>query len=669
MALSATGEQIMSPSQVETFGNEESGCPRKWAIEKLSGIKRPDTPATLLGTRVHELREAWLLRGEYPDAREVFECVERGEKVRYFPGQIAIGGLGLCPKPGEVDVEGEIEFRTPSGILWGGRMDMSWAEGVGRLWYGKDLEMLLFGADVNGAPSGLTPHVGDHKTTKDKQYAKTADTLAKDLQANLYALRGMMQHEAEHAHLHWIYSLTKPKDQAKSWAVRIVVGLEQAREVVGKAEVHARKMLQLYRERPDPQDVTPNPRACSAFGGCPYSGTQHCKLTVSEMFGEAEENVAGLDFDSYISQRGAELRGEEAPPPPPPVEEAPPPPPPSAPDYDRVEQTRAILSDAAGRPSRPSYWMPGDELNPAQAWLKGQGKPLSVIAMAAENSPRSEIAAAYDSGGFRVPGDVINSPEAPPVAPASPEQLPVAPEKDEDESAADELDGLDKAALLTVCLQLGIGADKTKGKREAGLKNLIREARVKASMAGTDVHTNEEVFTSAPPPPPSGEWQITATFVPPPPPAPEPLPADEKTQPSIPVLPPPPPQAPVVAARAAAPAEIAALRGSPDVEEGKPVRLLLIDAFPETGLAGVTYFSRVLEQVMPSFRKEHGVSHHKAMDFGHGAAALAYAVEQYLRARAEAKPIDVLIVDARTHEGLDCLDTLRLLSDTTIRGC
>lgn len=674
MALSATGEQIMSPSQVETFGNEESGCPRKWAIEKLSGVQRPDTPATLLGTRVHELREAWLLRGEYPDAREVFECVERGEKVRYFPGQIAIGGLGLCPKPGEVDVEGEIEFRTPSGILWGGRMDMSWAVGAGSVWYGKALREIVEDAQRQTHGFGLTPHVGDHKTTKDKVYAKTDDPksdkyLGKDLQANLYALRGMGQHYAESAKLHWIYTLTKPKDQAKSWAVRIEVTRQQSEDVVGKAEVHARKMLQLYRERPDPQEVQPNWRACSAFGGCPYSGTKHCKLTVSEMFGEAEENVAGLDFDSYITQRGAELRGEEAPPPPPPVEEAPPPPPPALNPMAAAGLRVAEAAVAAGVLTRPAYWMPGDELNPAQAWLKGQGKPLSVIAMAAENSPPSEIAAAYDSGGFRVPGDIINSPEAPPVAPASPEQLPVAPEKEDDESAADELDGLTKVDLQALCTQMRISADKTKGKREAGLKNLIREARVKASMAG-----------DAPPPPPPF---TTDTGVEVPPPAPEPFPADEKTQPSIPAPPPPAPADPfagVTGAPEPPPTRVKLqewVKDEVDPDESGPVvhiETLCIDCYPVDQGSGPgeptprapTMLSSILAAIMPAFRKEHGVSHHKAIDYGAGAAALSYAVEQYVCAREE--PITCLVVDSRTPEGSDLLVTLQRLSNTTIRG-
>lgn len=44
----------LSASQLKTF----TLCPRKWAFDKRDRVPRPDTQNPL-GTRVHEILEAW----------------------------------------------------------------------------------------------------------------------------------------------------------------------------------------------------------------------------------------------------------------------------------------------------------------------------------------------------------------------------------------------------------------------------------------------------------------------------------------------------------------------------------------------------------------------------------------------------------------------------------
>jgi hypothetical protein len=80
--------------------------------------------------------------------------------------------------------------------------------------------------------------------------------------------------------------------------------------------------------------------------------------------------------------------------------------------------------------ARPPYWVDGDPMNDTQAYLKGQGKPLYVIASVADNPPPANvlnalIAAVNPAAVLPTtsPG-VVNPPEAPKYAPATPSQMP-----------------------------------------------------------------------------------------------------------------------------------------------------------------------------------------------------------------------------------------------------
>ena len=61
-----------------------------------------------------------------------------------------------------------------------------------------------------------------------------------------------------------------------------------------------------------------------------------------------------------------------------------------------VSAAKAAPTEAPNAVDEPEYWQPGDPLNDVQEFLKMKGKPLSFIAMNADNPPPDDIAKSYD---------------------------------------------------------------------------------------------------------------------------------------------------------------------------------------------------------------------------------------------------------------------------------
>src|SRR5690242_4575961 len=96
---------VLSASQYARFE-----CLRRGTLEYVHGFKQPPSASLRLGSRVHEMAEAWLRDGTVPDVMEALEIEGR----THYPGQILTAGLHLGPPPGTAIVEGDIEFSTPS---------------------------------------------------------------------------------------------------------------------------------------------------------------------------------------------------------------------------------------------------------------------------------------------------------------------------------------------------------------------------------------------------------------------------------------------------------------------------------------------------------------------------------------------------------------------------
>jgi CRISPR/Cas system-associated exonuclease Cas4 (RecB family) len=294
-----------SPSSIKSFLR----CPRRWAWEKVEGVRVESAPSAALGTRVHEILEAWLRDGTTPDLREEFSYAHphspTDRTVRH-PGQIARTGLHLLPAPGTVDVEAEMYIgreHSPNGPYFG-RLD-------------------------GHKPYALEVLVLDHKTTSDPRYALTEETLRKDVQAVMYAAWAMIRYGVVNVRLRWIYSLTKKPYRA--WAVEVVVHRDEIAPVLETIDRTAAAMWRIYSVGVRALDVPPNPSACSDFGGCPHRA--RCALTPQQTLEALMSANESPDLDALLASMG--IHGPSAvgaaPPPPPPLPEPGPINPPEAP--------------------------------------------------------------------------------------------------------------------------------------------------------------------------------------------------------------------------------------------------------------------------------------------------------------------------------------------------
>lgn len=500
----------LSASQVETYDPDKEGCPRKWAIKYIAKVQTPPHPSAALGTRVHSHLEAWLRDGTPPPLDESLELRDGYYgKYKYWPGQIMAAAMKHFPAPRTVTVEGRFTFTTDllgeGEILWGGAKDAAWANEQG------------------------VPVVADLKTTKSFEYQKKAEDLAVDTQANLYAYEAMQTHKTDVAIGHWVTVHTRDK---VARPVTYTFSRGAVEEQVARIERVGHRILKLYEEQPRPQDVEIQTNTCNAYGGCPYRGTEHCKLAVSDFFSAdfdtPETSQGGEDMNPNLSFGEFLRTGPAAAPvlvppvvPPPVVQAAPPVVVSAAVPPNGVAIVPPAVGQALVATGQGEYWVPGAPMNPAQEWLASAGKPLSVIANAADKPPPSHISARYDFGGAVTDGGFINSPEAAPYAPASPEQMPPVAPKPTNTSApkaprvqvvevVDDLTTMDRDALKALAISLGL-ADKSSRHGPESLREKIRAARLVSQhvdlsgvvppvVSSTHVDGSELVVVGAPPP-------------------------------------------------------------------------------------------------------------------------------------------------------------------------
>lgn len=242
----------ISPSALEAYGAEGTGCPRKWAIGWLLKI-RTDSAASILGTKVHALAEQYGKTGRYAI-----------DPLDPLPGQIFDS---LREHLAIVGAQHEREF-----------------------WYEIDgMPGVLHGLIDVYVPRDSTPLTQDIKTTKNWRWQKTPVMLEADTQANVYALFGCIDNDADASDLEWIYGLTSGT-RRETRVTRARVTREHARSQVLRHAETASQLVQLTRKHRaspliDANDIEPNPRACQAFGGCPHFASSRCRLTPEQSFG------------------------------------------------------------------------------------------------------------------------------------------------------------------------------------------------------------------------------------------------------------------------------------------------------------------------------------------------------------------------------------------------
>lgn len=247
----------VSPSQLDTF----LSCQRKWAFEKIDGIRGPQNHSAAAGDRAHKVLEDWLQFGKPTYEATTFKVMnwKKREEVSYDIASIVTPAVPFLPAPGPHNkVEGSFSFD-----LFRGRLDL---EGIG---------------EVQGHH---IPIVYDHKTTGDFKWAKTPETLSTDPQAMLYAKKALTENpDAPGVILQWTYMKTTRPYGAKP--VRLMVYREHVETMYQHFRQIAEYMIWAREQKNENLAITAhsfpvNRGTCEAYGGCPH--VRYCTVTQEE---------------------------------------------------------------------------------------------------------------------------------------------------------------------------------------------------------------------------------------------------------------------------------------------------------------------------------------------------------------------------------------------------
>ena len=220
----------ISASQIKTAFDRETGCKRKWAFNKIEGIRSPNTAATTLGSNVHKVAEDWLNHKTVPN-------------LKTKPGRIFSSGMHLLPQRELITgIEENFNLRFNEDVTFHGFID-------------------FMGDDF----------IGDHKTTSNFKYMLTEEKLKTDPQGVLYGMHLATSRNfglTDKFYLHWIYYLTKGKNEARE--VKIETNRLQLEMTYFPIAAQAAELVELRKTKQTALEVEPNYRACGAFGGCPF---------------------------------------------------------------------------------------------------------------------------------------------------------------------------------------------------------------------------------------------------------------------------------------------------------------------------------------------------------------------------------------------------------------
>jgi hypothetical protein len=353
-------------------------CQHAWALRYIAGVRDPDVSwdqivagaphtnrqrATALGKAVHAVLEAWQLsgNGHAPDI-----------DWRGLPGAIALSGAHLMPHPSEV-----IEAQVERGI---GRVALPPREGDGPttalrvhgvLWAGYRDLLVKPNAEA-AARLGLRDDwiLIDYKSTASiERYALTPAELARDVQANLYALDVCEELAREYVQARWIYFETKRVRRAA--AVDATLRRDDALAVLEPCAALARELDAI----PDVASAPKNPLACGDYGGCPHhhsvGGPCDARRSIGSLIqARVKKKVNDMALDPAIQARFNAIKNGAAP-----AAPAPATPPAEAP--------------AAAAPATPPAEAPAAAAPPIAAET-----PATTATLAAPRAPRTSRKAA-----------------------------------------------------------------------------------------------------------------------------------------------------------------------------------------------------------------------------------------------------------------------------------
>lgn len=375
------GEQayyLVSPSQLNTWYE----CKRKWGFQYILKIRPPSGKGAALGSVLHEDQlEPYLKDGRPLDFSQFVHGV--------YPAEIAATGLQYLPAPQSpgLKVEGYFKFKVASSpdIYFRGFKDYS--------------------VEPQYREDGL-PHVGDHKSCGNWAYAKSADDLAGDPQAIIYAAHALEQYpDAPAVSLQWTYYGTKKKYRAHP--VKAVLTREHVTATIAEAVLGAKELVSTLRSKKHPLEL-PIPEdtgTCEKYGGCPFKG--NCNLSPAQRRPFAMSNTTSTaSLIDRIKARNAAAGGvlpETAPAPAAPV----------------LGVAARIAAAKAAKEAQPVMGVPSDQV-PAPTEIPAVFANPAPAAAAASTLPVSDQPINCPTDFQPPPAPAATAPTTPTIVPAGP---------------------------------------------------------------------------------------------------------------------------------------------------------------------------------------------------------------------------------------------------------
>ena len=261
---------LLSASQLELYRD----CPRKWGFKYLDGIVTPPHPAALLGTEVQDEQiDPYLLTG-------------RGFDFSRPSGEIAQKLVPLLPAPQSpgLVLRRKFEIPSPSGLFsYRGEFDI----------YASDSKI------VPGLVGGV-PLLGDIKTTGNLKYAKTAEKLRTDIQAQLYAMVILFEEPTDELDAVWFYTRTRGAPKAERHHVRLIAS--HVAEQFKIIDALGKECATIKVQAPTAADLPPNARMCDAYGGCPFRSICNLSPAVHSAAINHEEIVRNMGTADFLTQ-------------------------------------------------------------------------------------------------------------------------------------------------------------------------------------------------------------------------------------------------------------------------------------------------------------------------------------------------------------------------------
>jgi hypothetical protein len=226
-------------------------CMRKGYLNEVCGHPDEETEAKNFGTDTHTVYEHWFKAATPPPDTP--------------HGKVARRSLHLYPAPGQgLGVEMRVQEVLKDGTVYNGAIDLADLRAPAQLIRDDD---------------GRGLRLYDHKTCGSLNWAKDADTLARDVSAVFYAMQlrkalHAMGWDEKEIPARWVYSERNPN--GKTRPVDFLITREAQRERWAKTLETVGNMRKLAEQGPHWTDVTPNYKACSAYGGCKFQG--QCNL-------------------------------------------------------------------------------------------------------------------------------------------------------------------------------------------------------------------------------------------------------------------------------------------------------------------------------------------------------------------------------------------------------